>query len=92
MSLTYFIEKHFNQKEGSVKEFVNQEVKLKVKFVVMDLSSLFRRVVQTMFPCAAIMGDRFHIKRLVIRAQERVRKKVQNHFREKRIQKCVENL
>ncbi|MCB5735443.1 transposase [Megasphaera massiliensis] len=60
-------------------------MKLKVKFVVMDLSSLFRRVVQTMFPCAAIMGDRFHIKRLVIRAQERVRKKVQNHFREKRI-------
>ncbi|WP_306537048.1 transposase [Megasphaera sp.] len=86
MSLTYFIEKGFNWEEGSVKEFVNQEGKLKVKLVVMDLSSLFRRVVQTMFPCAAIiMGDRFHIKRLVIRAQERVRKKVQNHFREKRI-------
>lgn len=38
----------------------------KVKFVVMDLSSLFRRVVQTMFPCATIIGDRFHIQRLVI--------------------------
>ena len=51
----------------------------------MDLSSLFRRVVQTMFPCATIIGDRFHIQRLVIWALERVRKKVQNHFREKRI-------
>ncbi|WP_154651880.1 transposase [Megasphaera massiliensis] len=51
----------------------------------MSLPSLFRCVVQTMFPCITIMGDRFHIKRLVIWAQERVRKKVQNHFREKRI-------
>ncbi len=59
--------------------------RMKVKFVVMDLSSLFRRVVQTMFPCATIIGDRFHIQRLVIWALERVRKKVQNHFREKRI-------
>lgn len=59
--------------------------RMKVKFVVMDLSPLFRRVVQTMFPYATIIGDRFHIQRLVIWALERVRKKVQNHFREKRI-------
>ena len=59
--------------------------RMKVKFVVMDLSALFRRVVQTMFPYATIIGDRFHVQRLVIWALERVRKKVQNHFREKRI-------
>ncbi|WP_407944384.1 transposase [Megasphaera massiliensis] len=46
----------------------------------MSLTSLFRRVVQTMFPCVTIMGDRFHIKRLVIWAQERVRKRFRTIF------------
>lgn len=59
--------------------------RLKVKFVVMDLSSLFRKVVRIMFPCATIIGDRFHIQRLVVWALERVRKTVQNLFHEKRI-------
>lgn len=59
--------------------------RMKVKFVVMDLSMLFRKVVRTMFPCATIIGDRFHIQRLVVWALERVRKTVQNVFHEKRI-------
>ena len=59
--------------------------RLKVKFVVMDLSSLFRKVIRTMFPGATIIGDRFHIQRLVIWALERVRKNVQKLFDEKRI-------
>ena len=62
-----------------------REERMKVKFVVMDLSMLFRKVVRTMFPCATIIGDRFHIQRLVIWALERVRKTVQNLFHEKRI-------
>ena len=59
--------------------------RLKVKFVVMDLSPLFRKVIRTMFPGATIIGDRFHIQRLVIWALERVRKNVQKLFDEKRI-------
>lgn len=59
--------------------------RLKVKFVVMDLSLLFRKVIKTMFPHAVIIGDRFHIQRLVIWALERVRKNVQKEFDEKRI-------
>ena len=58
---------------------------MKVNYVVMDLSSLFRKVVKIMFPHATIIGDRFHIQRLVLWALERVRKTVQNLFREKRI-------
>ena len=59
--------------------------RMKVKYVVMDLSLLFRKVVKIMFPNATIIGDRFHIQRLVLWALERVRKTVQNLFREKRI-------
>ena len=63
----------------------SREERMKVKFVVMDLSLLFRKVVKTIFPCAVIIGDRFHIQRLVLWALERVRKNVQNLFQEKRI-------
>lgn len=63
----------------------SRKERMKVKVVVMDLSLLFRSVVRTMFPCAVIVGDRFHIQRLVIWALERVRKTVQNLFHEKRI-------
>ena len=59
--------------------------RLKVKFVAMDLSPLFRKVIKTMFPGATIIGDQFHIQRLVIWALERVRKNVQKSFNEKRI-------
>lgn len=56
--------------------------RLKVKFIVMDLSKLFRKVVKTVFPNAIIIGDRFHIQRLVLWALERVRKTVQDKFKE----------
>ena len=59
--------------------------RMKVKRVVMDLSLLFRKVVRSLFPNATIIGDRFHIQRLVTWALERVRKRVQNQFRKKRI-------
>lgn len=63
----------------------SRKERMNVKFVVMDLSLLFRNVVKTMFPCAVIIGDRFHIQRLVLWALERVRKTVQNLFQEKRM-------
>ena len=54
----------------------------KVKAVVMDLSPIFRKVVRTVFPNAVIIGDRFHIQRLVLWAMERVRKKVQKELKD----------
>ena len=48
----------------------------------MDLSLLFRMVIKSMFPHATIIGDRFHIQRLVAWAMERVRN-VQKQFDEK---------
>lgn len=57
----------------------------RVTHVVIDLSSIFRKVIQTVFPNAAIIGDRYHIVRLVTWALERVRKKVQKQLFQKRI-------
>ena len=54
--------------------------RLKVKIVVMDLSSLFRKVVRIVFPHATVVGDRFHIQRLVLWAMENVRKNVQKEL------------
>lgn len=56
-----------------------------VKFVVMDLSSVFRKVARIVFPNAVIVGDRFHIIRLIRWAMERVRKQVQHMFWSKRL-------
>mgnify|MGYP000249555600 FL=1 len=49
----------------------------------MDISNLFRKVVQEVFPNAVIICDRFHIIRLVLRAMERVRKWIQKSFPKK---------
>lgn len=57
----------------------------KVLLVVTDLSSLFRKVIRTIFPCARIVADRFHVARLVTWAMERVRKRVQNEIKSERI-------
>ena len=51
--------------------------RLKVKYVVMDMSSLFRDVVQTCFPHAVIVADRYHVVRQAVWAMENVRKNVQ---------------
>lgn len=56
-----------------------------VRFVVMDLSALFRKVIRAVFPHAVIVGDRFHIVRLVRWAMERVRKRVQRTFWSQRL-------
>ena len=51
--------------------------RLRVKYVVMDMSSLFRGVVRTCFPHAVIVADRYHVVRQAVWAMENVRKNVQ---------------
>lgn len=51
-----------------------------VKYVVMDLSPLFKSVVKASFPNANIVADKFHAMRLAIYALENVRKEVQKRF------------
>lgn len=57
----------------------------KVRLVVTDLSSLFKKVITTIFPNAKIVADRYHVQRLVGWAMERVRKRVQNTMLKERI-------
>lgn len=51
--------------------------RLKVKYVVIDMSSLFRGIVRTCFPHAVIVADRYHVVRQAVWAMENVRKNVQ---------------
>lgn len=51
--------------------------RLKVKYVVMDMSSLFRGVAKVCFPNAKIVADRYHVVRQAAWAMENVRKRVQ---------------
>lgn len=50
----------------------------KVKFIVMDMSSQFKKVMSALFPHAHIICDRYHVCRLVDWAVERVRKREQH--------------
>ena len=54
--------------------------RMKVKYIVMDLSPLFRSVMTAAFPKAEIIADKFHVKRLFLWALESVRKDVQKKF------------
>lgn len=57
-----------------------------VKFVVMDMSPLFRSMAKTCFPKAQIIADKYHVKRIVDWAFEDVRKKEQQKFiKERRV-------
>ena len=56
-----------------------------MNLVVTDLSSLFRKVIRTVFPNAKIVADRYHVTRLVNWAMERVRKRIQNTMGNNRI-------
>lgn len=51
--------------------------RLKVQYVVMDMSSLFYGVATTCFPNAKIVADRYHVVRQANWAMENVRKRVQ---------------
>lgn len=49
-----------------------------VKYVVIDMSSLFRSMIQSCFPKATIVADKFHVCRQVTWALERTRKEIQS--------------
>lgn len=51
-----------------------------VKYVVMDMDTLFRSVIKSCFPHAEIVVDKFHVCRLVTCAMENIRKQVQKQF------------
>lgn len=52
----------------------------KVRYIVMDLSSLFYSVMRSCFPKAKIIADKFHVVRLINWALDKVRKRVQKQF------------
>ena len=51
--------------------------RLKVKYIVIDMSSLFRSVATVCFPNATVVADRYHVVRQAVWAMENVRKNVQ---------------
>ena len=53
----------------------SRKARQKVRFIVMDMSPQFRLVMETLFPQAHIVCDRYHVCRLVDWAVERVRKR-----------------
>lgn len=57
-----------------------------VKYVVMDMSSLFRSMAQSCFPKAKIIADKYHVYRQVQWAFEDVRKEEQKKFSKTRRQ------
>ena len=58
----------------------SKEAREQVKYIVMDMCPLFKLVMQTMFPHAHIVADRYHVCRLVDWALERVRKREQKQI------------
>ena len=58
----------------------SKEAREQVKYIVMGMSPLFRLVMQTMFPHAHIVADRYHVCRLVDWALERVSKREQKRL------------
>ena len=52
----------------------------KVRYIVMDLSPLFRSVMKSCFPKAKIIADKFHTVRMITQALDKVRKDVQKQF------------
>ncbi len=51
----------------------SKEVREQIKYVVMDISPLFKLVIQTMLLHAHIVADRYHVCRLVDWALEQVK-------------------
>ena len=55
----------------------NLKTAARLRYVVMDLSSLFRETARRCFPKAEIVADSFHVVQQATRAMENVRKRVQ---------------
>lgn len=66
-----------NRKSHDLIEFFlkfPREERLKVEYVVMDMSTIFYSVAQTCFPKATVVADRYHVVRQAAWAMENVRK------------------
>ena len=70
--------------EDLYKYFSKFDNRRDVKYIVMDMSSLFRSVIKNCFPNAIIIADKYHVQRQVSWALENVRKRVQGEFHENR--------
>ena len=55
-----------------------------VKYVVMDMSAVFKSMAESCFPNAKIVADKFHVQRLVTWAFEDMRKSIQKEFHKHR--------
>ena len=55
-----------------------------VKYVVMDMSNIFKSMAESCFPNAKIVADKFHVQRLVTWAFEDIRKRIQKEFHQQR--------
>lgn len=66
---------------GYFSKFPNRK---EVQLVVMDMYTSYKSLVKALFPNAKIIADRYHYKRLVDWAFERVRKEVQKSFTDHR--------
>lgn len=69
-----------NRKAADLINYFNKfqrEDRLKVQYVVIDMSSLFYHVAETCFPNAKIITDRYHVSRQANWAMENVRKRIQ---------------
>ena len=68
----------------------------RVKFVTMDMSSIYRAAVREALPGATIVADRFHVQRLLNRALNKERLRATGHKRKhparKLVLRNVENL
>lgn len=60
------------------------DTRKQVKYVVMDMSVVFKSMAQSCFPNAKIVADKFHVQRLVTWAFEDMRKSVQKEFHKQR--------
>lgn len=58
----------------------SMEERLKVEYIIMDMSALFASVAKRCFPKAKIVADKFHVARLANWAMEFVRKEEQKKF------------
>lgn len=56
------------------------QTRMQVKYLVIDMSTLFRSIGKSCFPNAKIVADKFHVQRLVTWAFEDMRIEVQKSF------------
>lgn len=62
---------------------ISREIRLKVKYITMDMWDTYRDVSKVMFPCAKIAVDSFHVMQNINRAMNKVRCSIMAKYNEK---------